>query len=150
MRKIIELKVLPKDIEDEAAIQQKAIRKARVNPEQVRAVRVLRRSIDARQRQPFFLLRTEVFINESAPAEAAILDRFRDVSDQPQVIIVGAGPAGYFAALELIELGLKPILFDRGKDVQARRRDLRAIQQEGKVNPPVSYTHLTLPTICSV
>jgi uncharacterized FAD-dependent dehydrogenase len=63
----------------------------------------------------------------------------QDVSSAPTVIIVGAGPAGLFAALELIELGFKPVVFDRGKDVQARRRDLRAIQQFGEVNPHSNY-----------
>jgi hypothetical protein len=79
------------------------------------------------------------YLGEKPQAEPAILSRFNNVAEKPSVIIVGAGPAGYFAALELIELGLKPIVLDRGKDVQARRRDLRAIQQFGIVNPHSNY-----------
>ncbi len=77
---------------------------------------------------------------KSFTPEAAILPGFHPVeSNAPRVIIVGAGPAGYFAALELIERGLKPVIIDRGKDAQARRRDLRAIQQFGIVNPHSNY-----------
>ncbi|MCB0588039.1 MAG: FAD-dependent oxidoreductase, partial [Phaeodactylibacter sp.] len=79
------------------------------------------------------------YAGQAYQPEPAILAGFQPVEDAPRVIIVGAGPAGYFAALELIELGLKPVLFDRGKDVQGRRRDLRAIQQFGEVNPHSNY-----------
>ena len=78
----------------------------------------------------------EVYLNGEQPvAEPRIIDSYKDVSKAPRVIIVGAGPAGYFAALELLELGLKPIIVERGKDVRARRVDLKDIQQYGKVNP---------------
>ncbi len=99
----------------------------------------LRRSIDARGREPFYRLRVAVFSGEKYQGEAAILDSFQMVSDAREILVIGAGPAGYFAALELIELGLKPIVIDRGKDVQKRRRDLRAIQQFGQVNPDSNY-----------
>ena len=114
-------------------------RKSGWKAQDISDIQVLRRSIDARGSQPFYLLRTEVFLNEKHTPEPAILSKFQNVSDKEKVIIVGAGPTGYFAALELIELGLKPIVFDRGKDVRARRRDLRAIQQFGEVNPDSNY-----------
>ncbi len=139
MIKTVEIKLLPKDALDESIIRAKAIKKAKVKASDVKDVRLSRRSIDARGRQPFYLLRVDVFINESATDEAAIIEGYENVADRTKVIIVGAGPAGYFAALELIELGLCPILFDRGKDVRARRRDLRAIQQDGVVNPHSNY-----------
>jgi uncharacterized FAD-dependent dehydrogenase len=104
----------------------------------VKEVRVIRRSVDARKR-PIFRLQAEVYQNEVYTPEAAILEGYKSVEKGKRVIIVGAGPAGYFAALQLIELGLKPIVLDRGKDVQLRRRDLRSIQQLGEVNPHSNY-----------
>lgn len=133
----IEIAIPPKDIENEAIIRAAAIRKSGLKEEEVRNVQVVRRSIDARKK-PVYRLLVEVS-TEVAEAEAAILDGYKSVENAKRVIIVGAGPAGYFAALQLIELGLKPIVLDRGKDVQARRRDLRAIQQFGEVNPHSNY-----------
>lgn len=139
MKKEVEIKLLPKESANDDIVRQKAIAKASVSAHKVTAVQVKRKSIDARGRQVYFRWKMEVFVGEQATAEPAILDSFKDVSEAAPVIIVGAGPAGYFAALELIELGLKPIIFDRGKDVRSRRRDLRAIQQFGEVNPHSNY-----------
>ena len=139
MIKEIELKLLPKEATDEQLIKQRAAKKCRLPFDKIDAIRILKRSIDARQRQVLVQVRAEVYAGESYQPEAPILANFRDVSNKTPVIIVGAGPAGYFAALELIELGLKPIIFDRGKDVRTRRRDLRAIQQLGIVNPDSNY-----------
>lgn len=133
----MEIKLLPREAADENLIRQRAIKKSRLKG--VQDVHLLRRSIDARGSQPFFRLRLAVYAGESHQPEPALLDQLQEVHDAPEVIIVGAGPTGYFAALELIELGVKPIVFDRGKDVRARRRDLRAIQQEGIVNPHSNY-----------
>lgn len=136
-----DIAVLPKEANNEIIIRQKALKKLRLNDNKnINAVKVLKSSIDARQKQILFRLRVEVYENEQPQAEAALLDNLKEVHQaQKRVIIVGAGPAGYFAALELIELGIKPIIFERGKDVQARRRDLRAIQQFGEVNPHSNY-----------
>lgn len=139
MLKELELKLLPAEAADEAIVHRKVAQLLSVKPEQLDAVVPLRRSIDARGKQPLVLLRVAAYLGEKPQAEPAILSRFNNVAEKPSVIIVGAGPAGYFAALELIELGLKPIVLDRGKDVQARRRDLRAIQQFGIVNPHSNY-----------
>lgn len=139
MVKQVELKLLPHEAADEAIIKERAIRKSRLNADQVRAVQLIRRSIDARGSQPVFRLRVEVFAGEDYVPEPLISEKFQHVEKAPRVIIVGAGPGGYFAALELIEQGFKPIIFDRGKDVQTRRRDLRAIQQFGEVNPHSNY-----------
>jgi uncharacterized FAD-dependent dehydrogenase len=139
MRKSIEIKLLPQEAADESVVRQKAIEQSRVPAHQVKEVLVKKRSVDARGWTPIFRLQVEVFANEDPPSEPAILQQLKQVENAEAVIIIGAGPAGYFAALELIELGLKPIIFDRGKDVRTRRRDLRAIQQFGEVNPHSNY-----------
>lgn len=101
---------------------------------------LLRRSIDARGREPLYILRYLVSQDEPLPAaEPSLMSGIAPVHDKPAVLIVGAGPAGYFAALELICLGYRPIVLERGKDVRLRRRDLRAIQQEGIVDPHSNY-----------
>ncbi len=139
MRKIIELKLLPKDAADDARIIRKAAEFCRLNINDIDDVHLLKRSIDARGAQPFVRIRAEVYSGESYPGEPAFLPFLKDVSGCSPALIIGAGPAGYFAALELIERGVKPIVFDRGKDVRSRRKDLRAIQQFGEVNPNSNY-----------
>lgn len=139
MVKEIELKLLPAEAADDSIIKRRTAQLLSIKPEMLNSVVPLRRSIDARGKQPIVLLRVAAYVNETPEATPAILSHFRSVENSTPVIIVGAGPAGYFAALELIELGLKPIVLDRGKDVQARRRDLRAIQQFGIVNPHSNY-----------
>lgn len=135
----IDIKVLPAEAKDEAIIRHKVAGKLQLREDQIQELRVLRRSVDARGSQPLYLLKVAAYIGESYQAEPAILPQFKSVADQPAVVIVGAGPAGYFAALELIEQGIKPIVLDRGKDVRSRRRDLRAIQQFGLVDPHSNY-----------
>jgi hypothetical protein len=136
----IELKLLPNEALDPAAVEQKVLQRLKWSKEELGEVVPLRRSIDARGRRPLVLLRVAVYHKkEIYEPEPLILEQFKEVSDRPEIIIVGAGPTGYFAALELIERGWKPIIFDRGKDVRARRRDLRAIQQFGEVNPHSNY-----------
>jgi uncharacterized protein len=139
MIKQVELKLRPAEAQDEALVRQRAIQKSRLRESEVQDVVVLRRSIDARGPQPLVLLRVEVYVGQAHQPEPALLKLLRPVDTGRRVIIVGAGPAGYFAALELIELGFKPIVLDRGKDVRLRRRDLRAIQQFGEVNPHSNY-----------
>ncbi len=135
----LEIKLLPAEAADPAVIRQRAIQKSGLNPSRIKDVRVVRRSIDARGSRPIVILRVDVFADEPYTPEPALLGLLRPVDTAPAVIIVGTGPGGYFAALELIEAGIKPILFDRGKDVRARRRDLRAIQQDGVVHPHSNY-----------
>lgn len=139
MIKQLEIKLRPAELGDEELLRKRVLKKLRCKPEELKAVELKRRSIDARGKHPFYRLQVNVYLNEAPTAEPAILESYRMVDEAPAVIIVGAGPAGMFAALELIELGLKPIILERGKDVQARRRDLRAIQQFGQVNPHSNY-----------
>jgi uncharacterized protein len=136
----IELRLSPTEAHDNDAILRAAAQKLGINPLTISDLQIIRRSIDARGRDAVFQLRIAVYTEGAAfSPEPALLKNFKNVENAPRVLIVGAGPAGYFAALELIELGLKPILFDRGKDVRARRRDLRDLQQFGIVNPHSNY-----------
>ena len=135
----LELKIAPKDIDNQEFIRSKIAKKLRWKPETIDSWQILRRSIDARGPQAFYRIKVQAFKEEQPIEEPRFLDEMKAVHTAPSVLIVGAGPAGYFAALELIELGLKPIIFDRGKDVRARRRDLRAIQQFGIVDPHSNY-----------
>jgi len=141
MPQLVELVVLPGEQQDEMRLRQKAAQQTGLRPEQITHLEILKSSLDARARQPLFRLRAEVYgPGEVYVPEAPLLAGFRQVAPKAKrVIIVGAGPGGYFAALELLERGIQPIILDRGKDVQARRRDLRAIQQFGEVNPHSNY-----------
>lgn len=140
MPQLIELVLLPHERENQDLIRQKAARQTGLRPDQIAHLEILKSSLDARSRQPVFRLRAEVFgPGEVFTPEPAILAGYRPVNGQKKVIVVGAGPAGYFAALTLLELGIQPIVLDRGKDVQLRRRDLKAIQQYGEVHPHSNY-----------
>lgn len=140
MVKTIELAVLPSEVENWELIETRIRAQfAQPDKERIKAIVLRRRSIDARSRQPVFRLQIEVFLDEEPTPSTPILSALQLVQTRPTVIIVGAGPAGYFAALELIEQGFRPVILERGKDVQTRRRDLRAIQQEGVVNPHSNY-----------
>lgn len=140
MKEQTEIKILPRDIQNTALIKQKAISNLGIDPSEVTAFKVVRRSIDARSRQPVYRLRVDLYTKEQPPAEPRQLEALKHATnDSKEVVVLGAGPAGYFAALELLELGLKPIVLDRGKQVRERRRDLRAIQQFGEVNANSNY-----------
>jgi uncharacterized protein len=129
-------------IGDQQFLLNSAAQQLRCKPEAIAHVETQKRSIDARSSTPVYRLRVEVFLHpEHHTPEPAILQNFKHVASGKSVIIIGAGPAGYFAALQCIESGLKPIVLDRGKDVRARRRDLRAIQQLGTVDPHSNYCY---------
>lgn len=138
MKKQIELIIKPENIFSDNILKDTAATALKVNQEQISAVIPLKRSIDARSRNVVYRVLTDVYINE-IPADQKQIIKYNPVSDLKKVIIVGFGPAGMFASLKLIELGIKPIVIERGKDVQTRRRDIRAIQQEHIVNPESNY-----------
>ena len=102
-------------------------------------VRILKRSIDARQRQIYVNLKVRVYVNEQPHDDAYQRTEYPNVEGRPQVIVVGAGPGGLFAALRLIELGLRPIVLERGKNVHDRKKDLANITETQKVNPESNY-----------
>ena len=105
----------------------------------LKAVRILKRSIDARQRTIFVNLKVRVYVNEQPTEDEFEHVAYQDVSNKPQVIVVGAGPGGLFAALRLIELGLRPIVLERGKDVHERKKDLANISRTQQVDGESNY-----------
>jgi uncharacterized FAD-dependent dehydrogenase len=137
MKKQIELIVFPEKIYDQEFITNLAAKKLKVNPRDITAIRQLRRSIDARK-FPVFKILMDVYIEEP-PSEDNPKYIYNPVDGKKKVIVVGFGPSGIFASLRLIELGIKPIIIERGKDVQQRRWDLRSLQKEHIVNPDSNY-----------
>jgi uncharacterized FAD-dependent dehydrogenase len=102
-------------------------------------VRILKRSIDARQRQIYVNLKVRVYVNEQPHDDEYVRTEYLNVEGRPQVIVVGAGPGGLFAALRLIELGLRPVVLERGKDVHERKKDLANITKTQKVDAESNY-----------
>lgn len=138
MIKQIELLIPPKYLNDKEYLTARAAEEINKNAAEINAVLPVRRSIDARMKRPAFRVLADVFINES-PFSEPVEFIYKPVTGGKKIIIIGCGPAGMFAALRLIELGIKPIIIERGKTHQARRRDLRAIQQFNTVNPDSNY-----------
>ena len=128
----------PSSINNKEFLYSLAAKKLGRDISEITAVVTEKRSVDARGKFPVYILSCSVFINESPPKNKSIV-KYNPVSGDKKVIIVGFGPAGMYASLRLIELGIKPIVFERGKDVRARRRDLRQIQQFDTVNPDSNY-----------
>ncbi|MCB0535115.1 MAG: FAD-dependent monooxygenase, partial [Saprospiraceae bacterium] len=137
----LELVLNPEERDSEALLRKKAAQQAGIPLQAVSHLEILKVSLDARSRSPVFRMRVDVYgPGEVYNPEPAILSGYKPVDgSRGRVLIVGAGPAGYFAALELLEQGVQPIVLDRGKDVRTRRRDLRAIQQFNEVNPHSNY-----------
>ncbi len=135
----VEIAVSPDHILDEGYIQEKVVQASRLPLAEISHWQVVKKSIDARAKLPVYRLTVQIWRGEDYQPAQPILSRFEIPSGKNKVLIIGAGPAGYFAALELIERGIQPVIVDRGKDVRARRRDLRAIQQFGEVNPNSNY-----------
>jgi len=140
MQKIISLKLLPSEAADPERVQQCIAQAEGIKDNSVSGFLVLKHSIDARGRQPWISLSLKAYINEPFQPRELMQFRFRDISAAPgKVLIIGAGPAGLFAALQLIEKGIRPIILERGKDVRTRRRDLADLNKEGEVNPESNY-----------
>jgi len=139
MIKTISIYLSPADAADEQIVKEHIAGECGVSISRMTGYIIQKRSIDARQRQPRILLSIEVFIDEKVVPVPSFDPELQNVSGKPHVVIVGAGPAGLFAALKLITLGYKPIILERGKDVRSRRRDLAAMNKEGIVNPESNY-----------
>lgn len=140
MQKNIQLKLLPEQASADTSIIAAIAAAEKINTGAITGFTILKRSIDARARQAWVNLSVLVYINEPAKPREMPLFHFKDVGKAgKKVIIVGAGPAGLFAALQLIEQGIKPVVLERGKDVKSRRRDLAAMNKEGIVNPESNY-----------
>jgi uncharacterized protein len=140
MQKTIQLKIAPSEAMNDGLIRS-AISKETGQPlSSVSGYTILKKSIDARSRQVKLLLQLNVFINEPYLERERMIFGFNDVRNSPNhVLIVGAGPAGLFAALKFLESGIKPIIIERGKDVKSRRRDLAVLNKEGVINPESNY-----------
>jgi len=142
MQQRITLKLLPSEASTESIIQQYAAQSLGLALSAITGFHIVKRSIDARGRQPWIMLTIIAFVNEPFIERIVKKLLLPDVEQATQqVIIVGAGPAGLFAALKLIEQGIKPILLERGKDVRARRRDLAALNKQGIVNSESNYCY---------
>ncbi|WP_423149591.1 NAD(P)/FAD-dependent oxidoreductase [Rubrolithibacter danxiaensis] len=134
----IELVLLPEEVNDEAVLKKKAAEWLNISSRNISLVKIIKRSIDARGRQVVFRLKVEVY-QDQKPLPEIYSFRYGNVHNKKPVIIVGAGPAGLFCALQCIESGLKPVILERGKDVKQRRRDLAVITKQGIINPESNY-----------
>ncbi len=140
MQQKVVLKLSPADADDDAVILQQIASFAGIKKTAVSGYSILKKSIDARGKNIYVNLTVNAFINEPFTSLKGKTFAFKDVTNAvKKVIIIGSGPAGIFAALQLLQNGIKPIILERGKDVRARRRDLAKLNKEGIVNPESNY-----------
>jgi uncharacterized FAD-dependent dehydrogenase len=140
MQKTIHLTLLPHEAADDAAIKKYAAAASGIAPAAISGFQIEKKSIDARKKQVVIHLFLRIFIHEPFQKQQIQTFHFRNVSKPKHtVVIIGSGPAGLFAALKLIESGIKPVIVERGKDVKARRRDLARLNKEGEINPESNY-----------
>lgn len=135
-----QLRILPEQAASEQSLKQYIGREKGLDVRTINAIRILKRSIDARQRTIYVNLTIRVFVNETPSEEEFKRTDYPNVEGRPAVIVVGAGPGGLFAALKLIELGLRPIVVERGKNVRERKEDLARISREHKVDAESNYS----------
>lgn len=135
-----QLQILPEQAASEQSLKQYIGREKGLDVRTINAIRILKRSIDARQRTIYVNLTIRVFVNETPSEEEFVRTDYPNVEGRPAVIVVGAGPGGLFAALKLIELGLRPIVIERGKNVRERKEDLARISREHKVDAESNYS----------
>lgn len=140
MPRELQIQVTPEIASDVFLLKEHLAQLLHVKSSEIKHFSILKRSIDARQKAIKFNLKITIFFEgEAIVAEEIALPNYKNVANAQEVIVVGAGPAGLFAALQLIELGLKPIVIERGKDVRGRRRDLKAINVDHIVNEDSNY-----------
>lgn len=135
-----QIRVLPEQAANEQNIMKFLSEDKGMDVRTIKAVRVLKRSIDARQRTIFVNLKVRCYINELPQEDEYVHTEYQNVEGKPQAVVVGAGPGGLFAALRLIELGIRPIVVERGKSVHERRKDIALISREHKVDPESNYS----------
>lgn len=140
MIKELQLRLLPEQAANEQALKAVVAREIAVKVQDIQAVRLLKRSIDARQRIIYINVKLRAYVNEMPPALEYQPVEYRDVSKGKTVVVVGAGPGGLFAALRLIELGMRPVVVERGKNVRERKKDIAAISRLHEVNPESNYS----------
>ncbi len=135
-----QLRLLPEQAANEERIKRYISQEKGFDERTIKSVRILKRSIDARQRTIYVNLTIRAYINEFPKEEPFQRIEYHSVEGKPKVIVVGAGPGGLFAALRLIELGLRPIVVERGKDVHERKKDIALISRQHKVDPESNYS----------
>ena len=135
-----QIRVLPEQAANEQNIKLFISKDKGIDARTIKAIRILKRSIDARQRTIFVNLKIRIYINELPQDEEFVHTEYQNVEGKPQVIVVGAGPGGLFAALRLIEQGFRPIVVERGKNVRDRKVDIARISREHKVDPESNYS----------
>ncbi len=135
-----QLRILPEIAANEQQLKTYLSQEKGLNLRDITSLRILKRSIDARQRTIFVNLKVRVYLNEMPTDDEYERTIYNKVENKPQVIVVGAGPGGLFAALRLIELGLRPVVVERGKDVRERKKDLAQISREHRVDPESNYS----------
>ncbi|HAN77427.1 MAG TPA: FAD-binding protein [Bacteroidales bacterium] len=140
MKQELDLILSPHDASTEEVYIRQIAQTLGITPKQITYTKIIRRSIDARKRDIKVAIRVLAYWDEQPKDEPKKVFEYPSVAGKPAVHIIGAGPAGLFAALRLIELGIKPIILERGKDVRARRYDIAAINREQKVNPDSNYS----------
>lgn len=134
-----QIRLLPRQASQEHSIKEFIALEKGMDVRTIQHVRILKRSIDARQRTIFVNMKVRVYINEQPDDEAYVHTEYSDVSKSPAAIVVGAGPGGLFAALRLIERGIRPIVLERGKNVHDRKKDLALITKTQRVDPESNY-----------
>ena len=135
----LQIQVLPEVASTEKLLKSALAKELDILEKDIKHIEILKRSIDARQRETKINLKVDVYTKEAFVKKEEELPEYKDVNGKDEVIIIGAGPAGLFAALKLIEKGLKPIILERGKDVRARRRDLANLTKNHIVNEDSNY-----------
>ncbi|MHC1708507.1 MAG: NAD(P)/FAD-dependent oxidoreductase [Bacteroidales bacterium] len=139
MKKILELVLTPRQAFGEKNYTAYAAKTLRVQPDEISGVNIIKRSIDSRSKRTWTRIQAEVLLHEKTPAEKKIIRNYQHVRNAKRVIVVGAGPAGLFAALNLLESGYKPVILERGKDVHERKKDIALISKQNKVNTDSNY-----------
>lgn len=134
-----QIRILPEQAASEEGIKRYLSQEKGIDVRTLNQVRVLKRSIDARQRTIYVNLKVRAYINEFAQDDQYIHTEYPDVSSRPRVVVVGEGPGGLFASLRLIELGYRPVVLERGKDVRERKKDLSNITKAQKVDAESNY-----------